>query len=215
MTSKTAKLVLSKKDGKLYQKDSGLVFNSVKEKLVIGRFEGDEFVSLDDKALELCEQFGFKYDESLVETQETEEVGEEVEETEEVEEKAPPKEASPPKKASKKVPPKDASPKKAPPKESSPVEEASPPKKTSKKAPPQEESEVRAEAVPEPTKKTEVDPLQRLLGTFSTELHTLFLSQKPTTSEDPGRIASLEKEIETLKQEIAKKDKKIRALIDN
>jgi outer membrane biosynthesis protein TonB len=66
------------KKGFLYHADTNLVFKSSTEKIVIGRLFQDDFISLDDEALELCEQNGFKYDETLVET-------EEAEETEEVE----------------------------------------------------------------------------------------------------------------------------------
>jgi len=71
MSLKTAKITLvkNKKLDCIYHKDSMLVFKSANEKLVIGRIENDEIISLDEKALELCEVHGFKYDESLVETE--------------------------------------------------------------------------------------------------------------------------------------------------
>ncbi len=72
MSSKTAKLTLvkNKKLDCIYHKESMLIFNSASEKLVIGRIENDEIIPLDERALELCEANGFKYDESLVETEE-------------------------------------------------------------------------------------------------------------------------------------------------
>lgn len=75
MSSKAAKLVLkkNKKLDKIYHPDTGLVFKSATEKVVVGRIVDDEFIPLDDEALELCEKNHFKYDESLVETEETEE----------------------------------------------------------------------------------------------------------------------------------------------
>lgn len=71
MSLKTAKITLvkNKKLDCIYHKDSMLVFKSANEKLVIGRIENDEIIPLDEKALELCEVHGFKYDESLVETE--------------------------------------------------------------------------------------------------------------------------------------------------
>lgn len=98
MSTKSQNPVLkrNKKLDKIYNPDSGLVFNSSsKDKLVIGRIEDDEFISLDEKALELCEEYNFKYDESLVETEEEEQEQEEKEvvpsKEEEKEEVVPPK----------------------------------------------------------------------------------------------------------------------------
>jgi hypothetical protein len=75
MSSKSQKLILkkNKKLDKIYHPDSGLVFKSATEKVVIGRIVDDEFISLDEATLELCEQYNFKYDESLVETEEVDE----------------------------------------------------------------------------------------------------------------------------------------------
>lgn len=66
----------------IWHPESTLVFKSSKDKIVIGRYEDDKFVSLDDTSLELCDTWKFKYDESLLEK--NEEV-EEIEETEEAE----------------------------------------------------------------------------------------------------------------------------------
>ena len=92
-SSKTTKLVLRphRKLNKLYHSDTGLVFKSATEKVVIGRIVDDEFVSLDEEALDLCQQNNFRYDESLVEMQE---------ETPDVDEEETP-EPEPPVKASK------------------------------------------------------------------------------------------------------------------
>lgn len=70
MSTTKSKLVLKKnKKGQIYHSDTNLVFKSASEKIVIGRLSGDEFISLDEEALELCEKNGFAYDESLVETE--------------------------------------------------------------------------------------------------------------------------------------------------
>jgi hypothetical protein len=101
MSTKSQNPVLkrNKKLDKIYNPDSGLVFNSSsKDKLVIGRIEDDEFISLDEKALELCEEYNFKYDESLVETEEEKEVVPEKEDDEEEEEKEEKEEVVPHKK---------------------------------------------------------------------------------------------------------------------
>ncbi len=52
---------------KIWHPESKLVFKSAKEKLVIGRLEDNDFISLDEEALDACEEWGFKYDPSLVE----------------------------------------------------------------------------------------------------------------------------------------------------
>jgi len=74
------KIVLKKNTiiNKIWHPESTLVFKSSKEKLVIGRFHENEFVSLDDEALELCVQWKFKYDTSLVDEEEEVSEGESV-----------------------------------------------------------------------------------------------------------------------------------------
>lgn len=64
---------LKELDNRLWHPDSTLVFNE--DKKVIGRYENEELVSLDETSIELCVKWGFKYDESLLEdgTEEEEE----------------------------------------------------------------------------------------------------------------------------------------------
>jgi flagellar capping protein FliD len=80
--SAKAKLTLKvhKKTSKLYNVETGLVFNNATDKSVVGRIVDDEFIAFDSEALRLCEENGYKYDKSLVSTEETEEVVEEPEE---------------------------------------------------------------------------------------------------------------------------------------
>jgi chemotaxis protein histidine kinase CheA len=61
------KIVLKKNKivNKIWHPESTLVFSP--EKLVIGRFKDGSVISLDDYALDLCVQWKFKYDTSLVE----------------------------------------------------------------------------------------------------------------------------------------------------
>ena len=66
----------------IWHPESTLIFKSQKEKLVIGRYVNEKIIALDDEALELCEEWKFKPDESLLAA---EEEGEE-EGTEEAEE---------------------------------------------------------------------------------------------------------------------------------
>jgi hypothetical protein len=73
MSSKpTAKLALkhNKKLDKIYDPITGLVFKSPNEKLVTGRIVDNEFRPLDEEILALCEEHGFKHDESLIEVAE-------------------------------------------------------------------------------------------------------------------------------------------------
>ena len=70
----------------IWHPESTLVFKSKNDKVVIGRYENDQLIPLDEKALDLCSEWRLKYDSSLIEEEE-EESGEEVEESgEEVEE---------------------------------------------------------------------------------------------------------------------------------
>jgi hypothetical protein len=69
--------------------ESTLVFKSQNEKKVTGRYVDGEFIELDDTALELCEEWGFKYDQELYdqlygEASEKNSVKEEIVETTEV-----------------------------------------------------------------------------------------------------------------------------------
>jgi hypothetical protein len=70
------KRVLLKKLAKhntMWHPDSRLVFKSKKDKLVIGRLDDqNELLSADELTLELCEQWNFKMDPSLVEDDDSE-----------------------------------------------------------------------------------------------------------------------------------------------
>jgi flagellar biosynthesis GTPase FlhF len=70
----------------IWHPDSTLVFKSVGEKVVIGRFENDTIIPLDEKSLELCEEYKFKYDASLIKNDEDDDDEEEADEEEEEEE---------------------------------------------------------------------------------------------------------------------------------
>jgi hypothetical protein len=49
----------------VWHPESTLVFKSQTEKKVTGRYDNGEFIELDDTALNLCEEYGFKYDQEL------------------------------------------------------------------------------------------------------------------------------------------------------
>lgn len=52
----------------IWHPESTLVYKSRKERVVIGRYVDDELIPLDDEALELCEEWNMKPDESLLES---------------------------------------------------------------------------------------------------------------------------------------------------
>jgi hypothetical protein len=61
----------------IWHPESTLVFKSKEQQLVTGRWENSAFIELDDVALELCDTWKFKVDESLIEQEEEEQVEEE------------------------------------------------------------------------------------------------------------------------------------------
>jgi len=70
MSSAKRKLVLKKLNSHntIWHPESTLVFKSQKERLVIGRYVNDQLIPLDDDALDLCDEWKFNPDESLLET---------------------------------------------------------------------------------------------------------------------------------------------------
>jgi nitrogen fixation/metabolism regulation signal transduction histidine kinase len=84
MSTQKRKITLKKLSAlnTVWHPESGLVFKSQKERLVIGSYVGGNLVDLDDEALTLCEEWNFKPDESLLEA-DAEEEAEEAEEAEE------------------------------------------------------------------------------------------------------------------------------------
>jgi hypothetical protein len=89
LSLKTAKL--DNGDSIIYHPESGCVFKSKNEKIVIGRYQDGEYNDLDEETLELCEKHRFTPDMSLV-TEETPKVEEESEAGEEADEREPPRE---------------------------------------------------------------------------------------------------------------------------
>ena len=69
MSDSSKKIVLKKlpAHNTIWHPESTLVFKSQKERLVIGRYVDDEVIPLDDIAINLCETWKFKPDESLFE----------------------------------------------------------------------------------------------------------------------------------------------------
>jgi hypothetical protein len=78
----STKIALKKIKGSdnIFHPDSGLVFRSQKDKVVIGKYEDGEIISLDYSMVELCKKWNFKYDEELLVDDEIE--GEEANEDE-------------------------------------------------------------------------------------------------------------------------------------
>jgi len=79
MSSTKTKITLKKNKeiNKIWHQESTLVFKSAEEKVVIGRYTDDELIPLDSEALSLCEEWGFKYDKSLVEEEQPDDEEEE------------------------------------------------------------------------------------------------------------------------------------------
>ena len=88
MSSSSKKIVLKKlnQHNTIWHPESTLVFKSQKDRLVIGRYVDDKIIPLDEEALNLCETWKFKPDESLFD-EEAEKV-DEAENEESEEEKA-------------------------------------------------------------------------------------------------------------------------------
>ena len=195
MSSKTAKLVLkkNKKLDKIYHPDTGLVFKSATEKVVIGRIVDDEFVPLDEEAVELCEKNSFKVDESLLETDEAEEPEtkkkssskkkseEETEETEETEE-----------------PPKG---KKAPPKE-----EEKKPVNDSKAATPAKDSK----ATPA---NDSLDCFAKIIARHNKELQDYVSGHQTESEAVKEQVAELEKQLASAKKDLEEVRKKLKGVL--
>lgn len=90
MSTSSKKIVLKKlqSHNTIWHPESTLVFKSQKDKIVIGRYVDDEIIPLDDNALQLCELWKFKPDESLID-QENEDKEPENESQDEEEEETP------------------------------------------------------------------------------------------------------------------------------
>jgi len=76
MNSSSTKIILKKlkEMNTIWHPDSTLVFKSKEQQVVIGRWDNSVFVDLDEIALELCDTWKFKVDESLIEQEVEEEV---------------------------------------------------------------------------------------------------------------------------------------------
>lgn len=79
MSTTKRKIILKKLSSlnTVWHPESGLVFKSQKERLVIGSYVNDTLVDLDEDSLALCEEWNFKPDESLLANEEEEEPEEE------------------------------------------------------------------------------------------------------------------------------------------
>lgn len=68
MSTNKQKIVLKKLKqlNTIWHPESTLVFKSSEDKVVIGRYVDDNFISLDEEALDACLKWNFKYDKDLV-----------------------------------------------------------------------------------------------------------------------------------------------------
>lgn len=67
----------------IWHPDSKLVFKSKEDKKVTGRYDNNEFIELDDEAIELCKLWKFKYDEDVYNKKSSSDAEEAVKQTEE------------------------------------------------------------------------------------------------------------------------------------
>ena len=76
MSASSKKIVLKKLNSHntIWHPESTLVFKSQKDRLVIGRYVDDQIIPLDDVALNLCETWNFKPDETLIDDEYNEKV---------------------------------------------------------------------------------------------------------------------------------------------
>ena len=73
MSATKRKIVLKKlkAHNTIWHPESTLVFKSLKERLVIGKYVDDKLIPLDEEALDLCDKWKFKPDDSLLENDES------------------------------------------------------------------------------------------------------------------------------------------------
>lgn len=239
MASKPSKTFLKKhkKTGNIYDPETFLVFKSISDKTVIGRMDDDEFVSLDQDCLDLCEQYNFKYDESLVEAEETEEaVKEEPKDDEDQEEnqepgtpvpkkgnKAEPSKAEPSKAEgkgkAKKTEPSKTEPSKTEDREEeeAPVAKPTKPTKTSKKEPEKDVAPVKKEA---PTKgKVANTTSNKGVLELTDQINYLFTSMLGNAQEELNtakeHVSELEKELVNSRKETEDVKKKLKGVLSS
>ena len=85
MSATKRKIVLKKltSHDTIWHPESSLVFKSHNERLVIGRYDNNEIIPLDNEALELCDEWNFKPDESLIQDNDEDQEDQEDQEEEE------------------------------------------------------------------------------------------------------------------------------------
>lgn len=88
MSTAKRKIILKKLSAlnTVWHPESGLVFKSQKERLVIGSYIDNNLVDLDEDSLALCDEWNFKPDESLLATEDDAEDAEDNEEEDDAEE---------------------------------------------------------------------------------------------------------------------------------
>ena len=167
----------------IWHPESTVVFKSKKERLVIGRYDGNSLLELDQQTLDLCSEWKFKVDESLLssghEEEEEEQSGEE-----------------PPQEQSGEEPPQEQS-GEEPPQEQSGEE---PPQEQSGEEPPQEQSgeEDISKSV---LYKSVLDKLEEMVNANNSECNKLL-----------KKIDLLESELVQEKEQRAKLEEKLNGI---
>jgi X-linked retinitis pigmentosa GTPase regulator len=197
MASKsTRKLVLKKLSAynTIWHPESTLVFKSQKERLVIGRLENDTLIELDDTCLELCEEWKFNPDTSLLEESE-EQSEEEVEQPSEEQNEEESEEQN----------------------EEESEEQNEEPSEEQNEEPSEESSEEPSE---EPSEEQNEEPsVRNLTNNFNKELFTIFdkmnknnLSLTSKNKELEKQLTEKNKELEELKNKYDAMDQKFKTM---
>jgi outer membrane biosynthesis protein TonB len=203
MASKKEKTVFKKHKAldKVYHPESGLVIKSATDKVVVGRISDDEFVSLDDECLELCEKYGFKYDETLVAEQESEENPEVEEKPEEEAEEEPEEEAEPEPKKKSKV------------KESETKAETEEPQPEPQPEPKKKPKEDGKKAPEKPKGNDVMSELSSLVSSHSESLTAFVQTLLDRSNESQDKCSKLEAEISSLKTQLEETKTKMKKLL--
>lgn len=201
MASKVEKKTFKRKGEFIYHPESNLIIKSTKEKMVIGRFDEDgNKLGLDEKTLELCEEYGFDPDPSLLEdvkeekgkkgTEEADEEGEEGDEGEDEEEDEE-EEKEQQKKVTKEAPSKKPSKEVA--------KEVSSKEVTSKDV---SSKDVSSKDVSSKDVSSKDVSVQELLKTFGGQLQQVIDGHVQRNSELSEQLSTLRKELEETKKKL-------------
>lgn len=177
------------KKGQIYNPTTGLVFLSETDRRAIGRIVDDEYEEgLSKESVELCEKYGFKYDEERVHTEPQEDPQEEDEQEEEEE-------------AADEEPHAES-------KEEAPVERVAPPVRVAELPVERKEEEeppkARKTRTPPPSPKVRSDSRSDLVGTVSSLISEYIEKCNTEKAELQKKLSDTMKELEDTKKKLKK-----------